>query len=166
MKKRSFFSLILSFAIFAVIGIACSKTATKVNPQEEFLNTLTAADTTEILKLSNTFMETLQQGKVDEAISTLVLLDTANNVQDLPVSVKESLKNNFRLLPVRSFTVQGYEFQKNDSNYVSYSYVAIPATETEPEVTMGFKTKPVKVDGKWYLTLPDYSNLNKSKVEE
>lgn len=151
----------LCVAIIAGVGVSCKKTATKeVNPIEEFQSTLTAADTTEIIAISNKFMETMQAGNVDEAISSLVMLDTANNVQPLPQDILESVRNTFKLFPVRSYTIQSYEFQKNDSNYVAYSYVALPATDDQPEVKMGFKTKPVKVDGKWYLTLPDYSTSN------
>lgn len=168
MKRNSIYCLLLCVAILAGIGASCKKNATKeVSPIEEFQSTLTSADTTEIIAISNKFMETMQAGNVDEAIASLVMLDTANNVQPLPDDIIASVKNTFKLFPVRSYTIQSYEFQKNDSNYVAYTYVALPATETEPEVKMGFKTKPVKIDGKWYLTLPDYSTANfKSETVE
>lgn len=166
MKRKPFYCLLLCVSLLVGVGTSCKKTAKEtVSPIEEFQNSLSEADTTEILSISNKFMETMQAGNVDEALASLVMLDTANNVQPLPAEILESVKNTFKLFPVRSYTIQNYEFQKNDSNYVAYTYVALPATDNEPAVTMGFKTKPVKIDGKWYLTLPDYSTDSVQKAD-
>lgn len=153
MNKKSFHFLLTCMVILIIISSACKKRES-VNEIEQFQNSLTAADTTDILTISNKFMQTMQSGNVNEAISSLIMLDSAKNIKPLPENVVNGIKGNFRLFPVISYKIQSFEFQKADSNYVAFTYVAIPATETEPEVTMGFRTKPVKIDGKWYLTLP------------
>lgn len=131
-----------------------------MSEQEVFQKELTAADSTEAMKISNDFMALLQNGKVDEALDALKSVDSNRNVTALSDEIKDKLRNQFRMLPVINYTVTGIMFEKPDSNFVSYQYVAQEATDDLPDLTVGFRTMPVKIDGEWYLTLP--SDIEKS----
>lgn len=154
--------------LLAVISIAslmmmfsCSKKQNaSMSEQEVFQKELTAADSTEAMKISNDFMALLQNGKVDEALDALKSVDSNRNVTALSDEIKDKLRNQFRMLPVINYTVTGIMFEKPDSNFVSYQYVAQEATDDLPDLTVGFRTMPVKIDGEWYLTLP--SDIEKS----
>lgn len=131
-----------------------------MSEQEVFQKELTAADSTEAMKISNDFMALLQNGKVDEALDALKSVDSNRNVTALSDEIKDKLRNQFKMLPVINYTVTGIMFEKPDSNFVSYQYVAQEATDDLPDLTVGFRTMPVKIDGEWYLTLP--SDIEKS----
>lgn len=154
--------------LLAVISIAslmmmfsCSKKQNaSMSEQEVFQKELTAADSTEAMKISNDFMALLQNGKVDEALDALKSVDSNRNVTALSDEIKDKLRNQFKMLPVINYTVTGIMFEKPDSNFVSYQYVAQEATDDLPDLTVGFRTMPVKIDGEWYLTLP--SDIEKS----
>lgn len=159
-------SRILSCAAVAVLllgAVACKKTKEEVKPSEGqlFVKSLTEKDTMEALTISQNFMESLKAGDLDKAFSLLVLVDTARNVKPLPEETIASLKETYTRVPVKSFEMVTFQFMKPDSNFVRYKYSFVEVPEGEKGPTMALSTMPMKIDGKWVLTMPGYVNTGK-----
>lgn len=155
--RKSFFAFI-AFALVLLVGVvSCRKDKNEtVDEATEFRNSLTAKDSTEVMEISDKFMATLKKGDVEGAISQLVLIDTGRNIKPLTEEIKSSLRRTFATFPVLDYTIQTFELMRPDSNFVRYRYVFAESADSVNAPTIQYSTMPMKINGKWYLTLPGY----------
>lgn len=165
MRNSRYLMLMVVALLIAAVG--CKKTEEKAGPTEAqiFLETLSARDTTDATAISMKFMETLKAGQLDSAFAQLVLVDTARNILPLPEETIKSLTNTFTTFPVIDFTPETFKFMKPDSNLVVFSYEFAKAPEGQTPPTTRLATMPMKIDGKWYLTLPGYLDTKGVKTK-
>lgn len=157
---------ILSFAAAAVMVVmAASCGGDKQTESEDnsvitleeaeaiFSSELQDADTTQVLELGNLFMETMKEGKIDEALDMLYtrnMNDSVGGVRKLNESERASLKNRFETFPVVSYELLHYDFSIPSLNDLKYSYVYRPNSTTGK---LNLMFNPTKRDGQWYLML-------------
>lgn len=156
--RKSIFGFLTLIIVLGIGVISCKKSQENkvVNETEEFRNSLNAKDSTDATEISNNFMETLKKGDIEGAIGQLVLVDTARKVMPLTEEIKSSLRRTFNTFPVLEYTITTFEFYRPDSNFVRYSYVFGEAPVGGEKPSLQYSTMPMKIDGKWYLTLPGY----------
>lgn len=159
--------------IFTVVAVAafvlayssctsCSTNNKKAVADEqnvEFRETITAADTTQMLKLADDCMELLKNRKFDEAIGMLHEYDDSTKmVQNLSSENEQHLRRRFEVFPVLKYERHYFSFMEQGLNDVRYKVWFAeeenPAQNGEPVTFMMFN--PVKVDGTWYLCVKDF----------
>lgn len=168
MKKRG--AIILSALIF-MMGVgalsSCKQQEKKVATEsaEEFKSGLSATDTADVLAICDACMETLKAGNIDEAMQMIQMVDTNLNVAPLDELHEKKLRKTFKFFPVVNYRLEGIAFNTSGLNDVKYQIEFFEKTDsldTTPN-TIGFMFNPVKVDGKWVLTVKQASQEVVSK---
>lgn len=151
--------------------VACHNTGRKQqkfetfeSAQAAFAATLTAEDSTAVTAATDEIMSLLQAGEIEAALSHIYVVN--DNVLYRPDD--ESLlrlKSKFRNFPVLSYTMTDFAFQTSAINDVTYQYVFEEIPGENPG-TLRLCFNPVKIDGKWYITLKDGNMTSKTMQEE
>lgn len=150
---------IAAAAVMVIAAASCGKTAkeeqgtTLKEAEEIFQSELQSADTTQVLEMGNSFMESLKNGKVDEALDMLYtreMTDSLGTPRKLNEQERASLKNRFERFPVVSYTIDHYDFSIPSLNDLKYSYTFNPGSVTGK---LNLMFNPMKRDGQWYLML-------------
>ena len=146
--------------LLAVLGlllvVSCGNRGPKVrtyaDAEREFCASLTQDDTLNVLIMGQDFMQDLMTGDVDEAVNRLFVVyqNVLYKVADESI---EMLKARFRALPVRSYKLSSYHFSTPGVNDLSYRYSISGEVSDGPAMKLMFN--PVKVEGRWFLTLKD-----------
>lgn len=123
--------------------------------------TLDGRDTTAVYDLTAQFLELLKAKKVDEAVDMLYFLDADMQVVPLPDSLVERQKMVFRTFPVLRYTIDSIIFNTETDSQVKYTieFFEKQPGDTRPNTT-SFFIKPMRVKGKWYLTMFDSNTYN------
>lgn len=153
------FTAIAAAAVMVIAAASCSKTSkeeqgtTLKEAEDIFQSELQTADTTQVLELGNAFMETLKNGKIDEAIDMLYtreMTDSMGTPRKLNENERASLKSRFEHFPVVSYEIDHYDFSIPSLNDLKYSYTFNPGSVTGK---LNIMFNPMKRDGQWYLML-------------
>ena len=134
---------------------------TQKDAEAEFVSSLSKSDEEAVLALADDFMGKMQAGQVDEALDMIHVLHN-NVVYKKSAEYTEHLKQRFTQFPVRSFKREYHSFSTEGNNDISYTYVFVPATETDAAETMKLMLNPVYVNGNWYLTFKDLGQSSKA----
>ena len=152
MKKLVYFSLM---ALILLCVSSCKK-KTPLQKMEEFTSSLTSADTTQMLKLSNDCMELLKAKKIDNALSMLYEYnDSTKEVTPLTPQARKRYERMFRIFPVVDYELVYYSFQLEGINDVKYKIIFAQEENVAEngEAATALMFNPVRVDGTWYLTV-------------
>ena len=165
---KRIFILLAAVAVLASCGPKYSGSRgekTQKDAEAEFVSSLTQSDQDAVLALADECMGKLKDGRVDEALDMIYVL--YNDVlYKKSATYTEELKRRFQSFPVRSFERVYYSFSTEGNNDISYSYVFIPPTDTDPAETMKLMFNPVFIDGTWYLTFKDGNQSSRDMREE
>lgn len=145
----------LLFAALLMASCVGKKAEQPQSPEadkEAFRSTLTAADTTAVMQLSEKCMQNLKSGEMDEALDMLYTLQDSLTAVPLSEEQKNQLRNKFRLFPVKDYRLERFTFATENSNDVKY---AIVFDEQDPAGKIGLMFNPVKLKGTWFLTLKE-----------
>jgi len=150
-------NFVLSLLLCALVLVSCGK---KKEPTESevFRSTLTAEDTTAMLKICDDCMKSLKAGDIDAALSQLHLYDdSTRTVKPLTPAKEKELRNTFTVFPVHDYTIDYYTFTTEGLNDVKYRIEFFEKADPESSEanTIGFMFNPVKVDGQWFLTVKE-----------
>lgn len=161
MKKLAYIMFIVLVAVFTS---SCKEKKTRMQQVQEFRNSISSIDTTQMLKLCNDCMDLLKAQKVDDALSMLYEYnDSTKEVQPLTDKTRKQYERRFKVFPVLEYTMDYYSFQLEDVNDVKYRITF--ALEENPEqngkAVTGLMFNPVKLDGVWYLTVKNGSDFDK-----
>jgi len=150
-------AVLVSILLFSACGGGKKDSAGAKSPEaslqervDEYIGSLTATDTTQVVELCSTFLENMKENRFDEAVGGIYEVDSLGQVSPLGEEMKESLRRRTRLFPVVSYSFEKMSFFLPEENTVTYKVAFNQAT---PPATMGWGFRPVKIDGKWYLTL-------------
>jgi hypothetical protein len=158
MRKCSFFVL---FALIICLSfVSCSKKRTIKDAEADYVlqpeMILAKSDTTEVLSLTNLFLNNLKYKKLDNAIAMLYYLNKEKIVA-LPKTLEKRERMTMgELLGCPKYTIDNVIFLKETDCKVSITVTLFNKKPGEniPNQS-GLIINPVRRNGKWYLTLAD-----------
>ena len=156
MKKILYF-VILSFVGISVLT-SCSKKQEKAEPSahDQFVASLTTADTTEVLNMCQDFFTKLSQGDKEGAIAMLSLSTDSGEVIAMTEEKIQQLTRQFTMFPVLDNHLVEYTFGEAADNLMKFK-VVFAKDEQGKEDAINFGLNPIRKDGKWYLTVRNAS---------
>jgi len=158
----------IAAAVILFLVIACgNKQKTRQEQIEDFRSTLTAEDTTQMLKLCDDAMESLKAKDYNKVLSSLYeYTDSTKEVKPLTGETATRYKRMFQMFPVLDYVRKYYSFQLEGRNDVKYEVTFATAEQagTDEPATTGYMFNPVKVNGEWKLCVKTANELfDKSK---
>lgn len=109
-------------------------------------------DTTTVWQMSSDFLDLLRAGNLDEAVSTLYMLD-GEEVRPLPDDRKAECTAVLGLYPVYDYSIDELIFYKETDSEVKYTLVIQDPSTTSSPATMKGTIRPVRRGDMWYITL-------------
>lgn len=173
MRKNSLITLIIISLLTTTLFVNCKRKEHKSlkELQEEYIQPaemiLHKTDTDQVMSLVNLYLGYLQQGKVDLAMSMLYYLNK-DSITSLPASLAKKERLTLTGFKGHKATVDHLIFLKETDSEVKYTLELFQKKpgDSRPN-TISFIIKPVRRDGKWYLTLADtQSETQISEVEK
>lgn len=138
---------------------------TQKDAEAEFISNIKASDSLAVVKTGEKCMQLLKDRKLDEALSMLNVLKD-NAVLPLPDDYSEHLRKRFTIMPVYDFSFDYFAFSTEGNNDLAYIYEFGQKNEDGVAPTIKLTFNPVKVDGRWYLTLKDLGMSSKTMSPE
>ena len=151
--KKIFYFVLVSFLGMAFLA-SCSKKEEKAAPSahDQFVASLTSADTTEVLNMCQDFFTKLSQGDKEGAIAMLSLSTDSGEVIAMSEEKIQQLTRQFTLFPVLDNHLVEYTFGEAADNLMKFK-VVFAKDENGKEEAINFGLNPIRKDGKWYLTV-------------
>lgn len=151
MKKIFYFALV-SFLGLAVLASCTNKEKSDASAHDQFIASLTSADTTEVLNMCQEFFTKLSQGDKEGAIAMLSLSTDSGEVIAMSEEKIQQLTRQFTLFPVLDNHLVEYTFGEAADNLMKFK-VVFAKDENGKEEAINFGLNPIRKDGKWYLTV-------------
>lgn len=151
--KKIFYFVLVTFLGMTVLS-SCSKKEEKAGPSEheQFVASLTSADTTEVLNMCQDFFTKLSQGDKEGAIAMLSLSNDSGDVIAMTEEKIQQLTSQFTMFPVLDNHLVEYTFGEAADNLMKFK-VIFAKDEDGKEEAINFGLNPIRKDGKWYLTV-------------
>lgn len=160
--KNIHYLFMLFFCIGSLLGSCSTKTRqeekikTQKEAEDEFLATLSAADSSAVLDLCSKCMDFLKAKETEKAFDMLYAINNNGIAKPLSAQKREELNKRFQRFPVIQYRLEYFSFSTQGNNDVKYKIEFTPRTDAEISgSTMGFMFNPIKVDGQWILTIKD-----------
>ena len=158
------FGSVLLLALFA----CCTGTnKTEEIPQEKM--SLSTADTTKVVDLMNQYFDLLLNKDYDGAMSMVSQLRDDSLTEMTPELQNHYLMGMKIFSPVR-YELENLVFETETDCLVKYSAVLFEkeAPDDNRPNKMFYVIKPVRINGEWYLTVADDSDMNTrdSRIEK
>lgn len=120
-------------------------------PKDEY----SGEDTTEVIGLANSFIERLNAKDIKSAMSMLFFLD-GDSIRPLPAGLQRRQANALMNIQGVRYTIDKLVFDQEKDNEVKINIVLFDKKpgDNRPN-TISFYLKPIRRDGKWYLTTAD-----------
>ena len=120
------------------------KMKTQKEAEDEFVATLTAADSSAVLTLCTQCMDLLKAKETDKALDMLT------------IQQREALTKRFQRFPVIRYRLDYLSFSTQGNNDVKYKIEFTPRSDSDtPGSSMGFMFNPIKANGEWVLAIKD-----------
>lgn len=156
-KIKSLFGILFCMAIVCgAISCENKKAAKSMENKENFVSTLTATDTTTVLNLATQCMNFLKANQTEEALQMMYSM-VDNRPMPISEEQKQKLNSKFKMFPVLQYALDSYKFTSETNNVIKYKFEFFIHKDQNDKTpnTIGFMFVPVRVDGKWYLTIPE-----------
>lgn len=141
-------------ALVLAVTSCTNKEKSRLERVSEFRNSLTAEDSTTMIRLCDDAMEMLKANNVDQVIASLYEYnDSLKEVRPLSETMAKRYSRRFRMYPVLDYKREYYSFMLEGCNDVKYKVTFATAEQVgsdKPATTM-FMFNPVKVNGEWKL---------------
>lgn len=159
MKKLFYLCLVFALGFFSwSCNNKKSQTEEPVEQDPYYSSSMnrTAADTAAIVELTTQYLDLLKENKIDEALNMLHEVDSVG-LEPLSTERKDMLARNLKRFPVLSYTIEEYRLYTDDNTEVRYVYEFMPKPEGADNMpnTMKGLIGLLRVDGTWYLTVPE-----------
>lgn len=169
-------SVILSFICILVLTLSCSnkKSQTK-NPYEGMSEQeqievqprieLSNQDTTQLISQANQFFEYVKNQQIDQAVSMLFYLTDDEKV--LPLSKDRRAKQvaALKAFHVYDVSIEDMKFFNETDCLLKCKMQISPSVEGKTPAYMSCMFRPVRRDGKWYLTPANSTTDKNSQLE-
>ena len=142
---------------FSSCGTRSGRT-TSQNEGEEYLSSLTKADTVSLLLIADSCMTLLTNGEYEKALAGVGYVD-GETIEAMTPEMIARTAMSFKNLGVHGFERSGIELVLPDQNTISYRLkIGGPSSVPEPAEgtatpTTGFAFNAYRIDGHWYLSL-------------
>ena len=127
------------------------KMKTQKEAEDEFVATLTAADSSAVLTLCTQCMDLLKAKETDKALDMLYSIDDAGIAKPLTIQQREALTKRFQRFPVIRYRLDYLSFSTQGNNDVKYKIEFTPRSDSDtPGSSMycGYKrTIPLTISG-------------------
>jgi len=160
MRKVSFRLLVIAVAILMISSaISSCRHEKRADSNDSILllpkMELNASDSSEVRHLADSYMEYLKSGNFETALSMLYYYD-GKQVLRLPQTLEQQQLALYKRFPVINYTLDGIIFNRETDCQVKYTieFFEKPEGDLRPNTTSIF-LKPIRLDGKWYLTVYD-----------
>lgn len=166
MKRIAFF---LAVSAVLLIAVSCgNKKQQPVQGPEKPQYTFTKEDTAEILSQVNAFIDRLDNKDLRGAVEMLSFLDRGDTIK--PLNSIAQRRQAMTLAAVRGvkYKIDRLTLRSYTNNEVKMDVVLFEKPEGDPKPnTTSFYFRPVKFDGKWYLTVWDnITNTNQDRNQD
>jgi hypothetical protein len=158
MKKNLQYAVLFMMLICMVSS--CKKTKTVDDYRSEYLSVpemkLSQADSSEVRALVDNYLLCLRNNQFSDAVDMLYYMNGVNDIVPMPKDLKDNqLKMLQRFRGIR-YDLEKITYSKDYDNIASYVVTLFDKQKNDPRPnTARFFIKPVRVDGKWYLTMAD-----------
>lgn len=147
---------ILIAAVCAFVMASCGNSR-KQQPktigdlEQDFITTLTEADTTAVLGMGSQMLDSLKAGNVEWAMGMLYQVNDSLEVEPVDADTRARLENRFRMFPVADYELDYYQFSLPGLNDLKYRTYLTPRQEGVANPGMALMLNPVKKNGQWYI---------------
>lgn len=154
---KAFNCLFSGLLLFAALSCTCSpKVLTYSDAERAFISSLTADDSLVVAVMGDMFMSGLKAGDLDSTLAVLKVVEH-NVLYAISDQTVSELKVRFESMPVVDYELTRLTFSTEGVNDMVYRYSFSGSLADSPAIK--FVLNPVKVEGRWYLTLKDaYQN--------
>jgi len=121
-------------------------------------------DTQVVLNLTNKFLTLCKNNQIDEAMSMLYYYDKKNNIVSLPSDLAKKQRGILKIFHIYSYNIEYLKFYREDDSQVKYSFVFNQPAKGEKPATITGLLRPIRKNGKWYLTAADTDSQTHSSV--
>lgn len=114
-------------------------------------------DTTEVLNLTKLYLSKVKSKDYDGAVNMLYYLNK-DKIVSLPPSLSKKFKQSLEAFPIFDYRIDFLKFFKETDSEVKFTYIIQDpksVKEGSKPAEMSGMIRPVRRDGKWYLTLAD-----------
>lgn len=159
--KKSFLFLSLAALVLTLALSSCKSDKKSYKELEEIYlpkpqMSLDQTDSTEVWQLANTFLDCLREERFDDAMGMLYFLDH-DSIVALPAKQAKEQRRLLEQYKGVRYEVERLSFREEKDNILKYNVILFER-EGEKDYrpnTIGFVLKPIRRDGKWYLTMAD-----------
>ena len=157
MRKTYLYLFLLSFVMMAVSCGKRSKTVQEL--QQEYIaqpvDSFTGTDTAEVAAQAKEFVYKLNQKDIRSAVGMLSFLD-GDTIVPLPADLMRRQANALKNIQGVRYTIDRMVFNEEKDNIVKVDVVLFDKKpgDTRPN-TISLYLKPIRRNGRWYLTTPD-----------
>lgn len=156
MRKSSLYLFVLAVALFMC---SCGGDKKKSDSQGYSLPKpnmeLSAADTAEVISLTNQLLDRLRAEKYDDAVGMLYYLNN-DSLEALGNDRARAQAMLFKRFKGVRYEVLHFRFKTDKENEVKFVVTLFEKKDDDPRPnTTAFYLKPIRQDGKWFLTMAD-----------
>ena len=119
--------------------------------EQDFVATLTEADTTAVLGMGSQLLDSLKAGNVEWAMGMLYQVNDSMDIVPVDADTRGRLENRFRMFPVADYELDYYQFSLPGLNDLKYRTFLTARQDGVANPGMAFMLNPVKKDGQWFI---------------
>lgn len=160
MLKNSVLTISCVILLAAFIAGCTGKNKAEEEAQEEVMS-LSVADTTQVTNLMNQYFDCLMKKDYDGAMSMISQLKN-DSLKEMTPELKNHYMMGMKLITPIRYQIEYMVFETEQDCLVKYSAVLFEkeGSDDKRPNKMHYAIKPVRIDGKWYLTVADGDDVN------
>lgn len=178
MKKSTPTYLATAF-VAVIIAFACSLSSCSDKKKREWKPEmaiqqpemkLDSQDSIKVLTMVRDYLENIKNGNFDDAIKMMYYLNKDNKIEQLPASLAKQERKAISAFKVYAYRIETLRFLKETDCKVSYYLILQDPEQCKKEgkkpAEMGALIRPIRENGKWYLTLANSATeFKNSKIK-
>ena len=122
--------------------------------------TISRQDTDIVISLTKEYLEKVKSGDIDGALGMLYYLDKDKKVGPVPADLAKRQRESLKAFPVYGYKIDFLKFFRETDSEVKYSLVISNPEKSKQPAIISAMIRPMREDGKWYLTLADTQSEN------
>lgn len=131
--------------------------------EENFLSTLKAQDTIDVLHLGDSCLRLFQENEVENAINMIYIVEN-NQLMPLDQKRRASLMSRFKLFPINQHKLDYFAFSTQGHNDLKYTIES--SNDGHNVAKVSFMFNPIKIGETWYLALKDGNRYSLTQREK
>lgn len=165
MRKFSLFT----FAVILLLTMgSCGKNTKRQLTAGELLDSvsqihmeMSQQDSAEVYSLVNEYLDKLRQGNIDEAVGMIYFLSPEQKIVNLPDNDQRRTKLLLTRFKGVKYDLDRIVYDRETDNIAKYTVTLFEKETGDPRPnTISFMLKPIRREGKWFLTYCDDSSGN------